>query len=77
MKYAYETANLSDTIEQYIILNNRLVVKYLNGNVTSVDFSKEEEQKILNLMLEQATRRNELYFLSGDRELTNREKIKK
>ena len=69
MKYGYEGVSLSDIVEEYHILNNRIVIKYLDGGIKSIEYTPENEQNTLNLMLEQAIRRNELYFYQNDKDI--------
>jgi len=61
MKYGYEGVSLSDIVEGYHISNNKIIINYLNGKIDVIDFSAIEEENILDLMLEQAIMRNELY----------------
>ena len=59
MKYGYENVDLGELISNYKIVGNDIIVTFLNGNYYRLHNTKENELKILRLMLEQAQNRSD------------------
>lgn len=62
MKYEIEGLKKEETIKEYKILNNSIIVTYLDGNLKAFPYTKENEMIIVNEMLKQAKyRESDLY----------------
>lgn len=59
MKYGYEDVDLGELISNYKIVGNNIIVTFLDGSYYRLPNTKENELKILKLMLEQAQKRSE------------------
>lgn len=60
MKFGYEGKELKDTIEKYEIKDNKIIIKYLDGSSFSIKYDKSLEKKILERMIDEAKKRDEL-----------------
>lgn len=59
MKYGYENGKVEELIRNYKTDDNEMIITFLDGSKYTIPFTKEEENKILKQMLEQAKNRNE------------------
>lgn len=50
----------SELIKNYKVSNNTVIITYLDGSVCEIPFSEDFETDLLNRMLEQAQKRNEM-----------------
>ena len=58
MNYGYEGANLSHIIKKYDIIDNKIVITFLDGHHREEPLTKQNEQKVLEEMLFQARDRS-------------------
>ncbi len=63
MKYGYDGINSSDLIGNYEILNDKIIIKYLDGSSSEIKYTKQDEIKLLNKMFNQAIARSNSYAL--------------
>lgn len=61
MKYGYKTDE--KLIRKYEIINNTILIIYLDGSTNTYFYTPEKEEEILNLMLKQAIERSECTYL--------------
>lgn len=62
MKYEIEGIKKEETIKEYRILNNSIIVTYLDGNLKTFPYTKANEDAIVSEMLKQASyRESKLY----------------
>ena len=54
MKYSYNEISKSEIIEKYEKKDNKLVIHFLDGYEYEIEYSKENEEKVLYRMLNQA-----------------------
>lgn len=59
MKYAYEGAELEKLIQNYKIVDDRIIVTLFDGTNYKIPLTEENENTLLNLMLQQAQERSE------------------
>ena len=62
MNFTYDGADLSSIIKHYEINNNKIIIEYLDGSTKIVANSKNMENSIQEVMLEQAEERNVKMF---------------
>lgn len=58
MKYGYENISGEKLIQHYEISNNKIIIKYLDGTIDEMLFTKENESNLLKIMFEQAKSRS-------------------
>lgn len=58
MNYGYENADLSKLIQKYEIIDNQIVITFLDGSNNNIALTKPNEESVLNEMLWQAFVRN-------------------
>ncbi len=74
MKYEIEGIKKEETIKGYKILNNSIIVTYLDGNLKVFPYTKENEMIIVNEMLKQAKHReSDLYSAYMDAKLKEKQ----
>lgn len=59
MKHGYENGKSDELIRNYKTSDNNIIITFLDGSKFEVPFTKEEENKILKQMLDQAKKRSE------------------
>lgn len=72
MKFGYYTDEL---IKHYEIVDDKIVIKFLNGTKRAIDNTEENEIKVLDLMLEQAKKRDEYFQENIEECLENYKKL--
>lgn len=58
MKYEYDGMDASDIIDNYKKKTSKIVITFLDGSTKTVPLNNKQEEKIKNMMLKQATDRN-------------------
>lgn len=58
MTFGWPDADLSILIKNYEVLDNNIIIQYLDGTYHTLPCTKENEHKILNIMIDQAIERN-------------------
>lgn len=59
MKYGYSGADYSDLIKNYKVVDNKIVISYLDGSVYDMPYTRDNEKLLIEFMLEQAIDRSE------------------
>ena len=54
MKYSYEGTSKSKIVEKYEKNDNKLIIYYLDGSKIEKEYSKELEEEVIKIMLDQA-----------------------
>ena len=57
MTFSYELANLNEVIKKYVVVKNKVIVYYLDGSSLEMEYTKEIEENLKNLMIKQALER--------------------
>ena len=57
MTFSYEIANLNEVIKKYVVVKNKVIVYYLDGSSLEMEYTKEIEENLKNLMIKQALER--------------------
>lgn len=69
MKYGYKNIADKNLIQHYEISDDKIIIKYLDGNVKTIPLTKENESDLLNLMFKQAKDRSTSSALKNARNI--------
>ena len=58
MKHGYDGANLEKIIKNYKIIDDKIIINFLDGGKYEIPLTKQNEIDLLNKMFDQATERN-------------------
>ena len=64
MKYGYESADSQQIIKNYDIIDNKIIINFLDGASHEIPFIEENEISLLNQLLKQAYERKEVRGLN-------------